>query len=60
MEVRQVLLSGMEKEDGGTLGTQGCIPGGTASLRETVKAYQDWTGVPGGIQLWQTAIPGAG
>lgn len=60
VEVRQVLLSGMEKEDGGTLGTQRCIPGGAAGLREIIEAHQDQAGGSGGIQLWQTAIPGAG
>lgn len=58
VEVRQVLLSGVEKEDGDSLGTQGCIPGGTARLRE-MEACQGLTGGPGGTQLWKTDRPGA-
>lgn len=48
VEVGQVLLRGMEKQDGGSLGTQRPIPGGTARLRARVeRGCQDLAGRPG-------------
>lgn len=46
MEVRQVLLRGVEEEDGGRLGAQQPIPGGAAGLRRQAEECQDLAGRP--------------
>lgn len=46
VEVRQVLLRGVEEEDGGRVGAQQPIPGGAASLRRQAEECQDLAGRP--------------
>lgn len=50
VEVGQVLLGGVEKQDGGSLGTQRPIPGGTACLRGQGEGCQGLAGRPGSAQ----------
>lgn len=50
VEVRQVLLRGVEKQDGGSLGTQQPIPGGTARLRDRQRGVRAWQAAPGPTQ----------